>query len=355
MRVRLNNVSKNFDGTMVVKNLNLNIEDGEFMALLGPSGCGKTTTLLMIAGIYRPSEGTIEFDGRIVNRVPAKDRHLGMVFQSYALYPHMTVYENLAFPLTIQRKPKAEIRREVIQMAEMLGLTDVLDRKPGMLSGGQQQRVALGRALIKKPRLLLFDEPLSNLDARLRVTMRAEIKRLQKELGITTIYVTHDQTEALTMADRIAVMRDGALEAVGPAEMLYERPPTLFAAEFIGHPPMNLLDVALEERGEEVYARLGALLLKIPRSRTPRRFASRVKMGIRPQHVTLARQGGYPAKVYLIEPQGNQDVIICDIEGAHVSLVAAPHHNLTMGDMVNIAFHMENAHFYDSDSGRSLL
>lgn len=280
---------------------------------------------------------------------------MGMVFQSYALYPHMTVYENLIFSLAIQKNPKAEMRREAMGMAEMLGLTDVLDRKPSMLSGGQQQRVALGRALIKKPRLLLFDEPLSNLGARLRITMRAEIKRLQRELGITTIYVTHDQTEALTMADRIAVMRDGVLEAVGPAELLHEHPPTLFIAGFIGHPPMNLLDVVLEDHEGQLCARLGSLLLEVPRWRSPQRFASRVKMGIRPLHVTLVRRGGYPATVYLIEPQGDQDVIICEMEGTRISLVTAPGHNLAMGDTVHIEFQMDNVYFFDAESGKSLL
>jgi len=206
MKVRLENLTKRWGLIYGARDINLTVNDGEFIAFLGPSGCGKTTTLLMIAGIYKPTAGVIWFNERVMNRVPPKDRNVGMVFQSYALYPHMTVYENLVFPMKLKRVPAGEMRERTQRVADMLGIGHLLDRRPGQLSGGQQQRVALGRALTKQPDLLLFDEPLSNLDARLRLSMRGEIKRLQMELGITSIYVTHDQVEAMTMADRIAVM-----------------------------------------------------------------------------------------------------------------------------------------------------
>ena len=243
MRVELDNLSKAWDGVVGADRITLEVADGEMVAFLGPSGCGKTTTLLMVAGIYRPTGGTISFDGRVVNEVAPKDRGIGMVFQSYALYPHMTVFGNISYPLRLKRLEKGEIRKRVEQVADMMGIGDLLDRRIAQLSGGQQQRVSLGRALVKEPQLLLFDEPLSNLDARLRLAMRGEIKRLQSDLGITSIYVTHDQVEAMTMADKIAVMSKGVLQAYDIPEALYDRPKTLFVAGFVGNPPMNFFDV----------------------------------------------------------------------------------------------------------------
>ncbi|MEM4563275.1 MAG: ABC transporter ATP-binding protein, partial [Thermofilum sp.] len=235
--VRLENVSKIFRGGVeAVRDLNLEVKDGEFMVLLGPSGCGKTTTLLMIAGVYKPSKGYIYFDDKIVNDLEPKDRNIGMVFQSYALYPHMTVYENIAFPLRLKKLPKEEIDRRVREAASMLRIENLLDRRPSQLSGGQQQRVALARAIVKRPSLFLMDEPLSNLDAKIRVEVRAELKRLQRELGITTIYVTHDQAEAMSLADRIAVMNEGRLQQVGTPDELYYKPANTFVAGFIGAP-----------------------------------------------------------------------------------------------------------------------
>ncbi|MDK2383704.1 MAG: ABC transporter ATP-binding protein, partial [Candidatus Korarchaeota archaeon] len=228
--VRLVDLTKRFGRVVAVDHLNLEVAHGEFVALLGPSGCGKTTTLLMIAGIYRPTEGYIYFDDRVVNDLEPKDRNVGMVFQTYALYPHMKVFDNIAFPLKLKKVPKEEIERKVRRVAELLHIEDLLDRKPSQLSGGQQQRVALARALVKEPDLFLMDEPLSNLDAKLRVEMRGELKRLQKDLGITTIYVTHDQLEAMTMADRIAVLNNGRLQQYGPPEELYRKPANKFGA-----------------------------------------------------------------------------------------------------------------------------
>ncbi|HDJ83484.1 MAG TPA: ABC transporter ATP-binding protein, partial [Desulfurococcaceae archaeon] len=251
--VRLENLTKCFGRVIAVNNLNLEIKDGEFVALLGPSGCGKTTTLLMIAGIYKPTKGYIYFDDVIVNDLPPKDRNIGMVFQSYALYPHMRVFDNIAFPLKLQKLPKEEIKKRVLETAKLLRIEDLLNRKPAQLSGGQQQRVALARALAKQPNLFLMDEPLSNLDAKLRVIMRAELKRLQKSLGITTIYVTHDQVEAMTMADRIAVLNKGELQQYSTAEELYSKPSNLFVAGFIGSPPMNFIECTLVERDNKYY------------------------------------------------------------------------------------------------------
>lgn len=243
MEVVMRDVVKRFGNFKAVDNLNLTIKDGEFMALLGPSGCGKTTTLLILAGLYKPDSGEILFDDKIVNDVLPKDRNIGMCFQSYALYPHMTVEENIAFPLKMKKLPQKEIEKKVREIAGKFHIEHLLKRFPGQISGGQQQRVALARALVKEPNLLLLDEPLSNLDAGLRISMRAEIKRLQKELGITTVFVTHDQTEAMSMSDRIAVMNKGKLQDIGTPEDLYMRPKNKFIAGFIGNPPMNFLEV----------------------------------------------------------------------------------------------------------------
>src|SRR5215207_10633825 len=249
MRVLLQNLTKRFDSVTAVEALDLEIESGEFVAFLGPSGCGKTTTLLMVAGIYKPTTGGIVFGDRRVEHLLPKDRGIGMVFQSYALYPHMTVAENIAFPLELRggiAKPERE--RRIKEAAARVQVDHLLARRPAPLSGGQQQRVALARALVKQPNVLLLDEPLSNLDARLRHEVRGEIKRLQKDLGITSIFVTHDQVEALTMADRVALMRDGQLQAYAPPEELYARPRNQFVAEFVGSPPMNLLGARVIHR-----------------------------------------------------------------------------------------------------------
>ncbi len=240
-KVEFRHVAKRFADIEVIQDLDLTIEDGEFVALLGPSGCGKSTSLFVLAGIYRPSGGELLFDGRVVNEVEAKDRNVGIVFQSYALYPHMTVRDNILFPLRFKRMAREEALGRVRAAANLVRVEELLDRRPGELSGGQQQRVALARALVKEPQLLLLDEPLSNLDATLRLAMRTEIKSLQKKLGVTTILVTHDQIEATTMADRIVCMRTGRIEQIGTPDDLYRRPESLFIASFIGSPPINLI------------------------------------------------------------------------------------------------------------------
>src|SRR3989449_8649313 len=241
-RIELRNLRKQWTGAAAVAGVDLSIEDGAFIAVLGPSGCGKSTTLLMLAGIYNPTTGDIAFDGARVNDVEARDRNVGIVFQSYALYPSMTVLENIMFPLRFKKVERAEAERRAREIAGLVRIDALLERRPSQLSGGQQQRVALARALVKRPHLLLLDEPLSNLDASLRLSMRTEIRRIQRELGVTTILVTHDQIEATTMADRVVVMNGGRVEQEGAADDLYERPDTLFVASFIGSPPINLFD-----------------------------------------------------------------------------------------------------------------
>src|SRR5437763_4018482 len=249
-QVAFERVSKIYpDGTRAVNDVNLEIDDGEFMVLVGPSGCGKTTALRMVAGLEEISEGVLKIGERVVNHVPSRDRDIAMVFQSYALYPHLSVYENIAFGLRLKKMPKQEIERRVQQAAKLLGLEEYLKRKPRALSGGQRQRVAMGRAIVREPQAFLMDEPLSNLDAKLRVQMRAELARLQGDLGVTTVYVTHDQIEAMTMGDRVAVMRKGELQQVDRPQVLYDRPANLFVAGFIGSPAMNLVEATVG-RGE---------------------------------------------------------------------------------------------------------
>jgi multiple sugar transport system ATP-binding protein len=279
------------DGTRAVMGLDLGIRDGEFMVLVGPSGCGKTTALRMVAGLEEISEGVLKIGERIVNHVPSRDRDIAMVFQSYALYPHLTVYENIAFGLQLKKIPKAEIEQRVNEAARTLGLEDLLKRKPRNLSGGQRQRVAMGRAIVRKPAAFLMDEPLSNLDAKLRVQVRAEISRLQRNLGVTTIYVTHDQVEALTMGDRVAVMRKGELQQVDEPQTLYDHPKNLFVGGFIGSPAMNFVDATIERSNGSVSANLGSQSLSIDPASLDGRPALKdfegkgVIVGIRPEHL----------------------------------------------------------------------
>ncbi len=359
MEVRLEHLTKRWGKVTAVDDMNLDIRSGEFVAFLGPSGCGKTTTLLMIAGIYKPTSGFIKFDGRVVNKLPPKDRNVGMVFQSYALYPHMTVYENLTFPLKLKGVPEKEQREKAQRIADMMGIGHLMDRYPAQLSGGQQQRVALGRALIKEPALLLFDEPLSNLDARLRLTMRAEIKRLQMDLGITSIYVTHDQVEAMTMADRIAVMRDGKLQAFATPEELYERPRTLFVAGFIGNPPMNFMDVEVVQEGERYYAVNPDLRLEVDPERGAKAAGrGRVIMGIRPEHIRLAQEGETPdlqGEVFLVEPLGRDDLINVTVGQTHLHFLVDPALKLNIGDRIQLKVDTSRVQFFDPVTERSLL
>src|SRR6187549_2043265 len=279
------------DGTKAVTELDLEVEAGEFVVFVGPSGCGKTTALRMVAGLETVTSGNVKIDGQVVNDLPPKDRDIAMVFQNYALYPHMSAARNMGFALKMQGVPKSEIDRRVRDAARILGLTDSLQKKPRSLSGGQRQRVAMGRAIVRNPQAFLMDEPLSNLDAKLRVEMRAEISRIQRDLGVTTIYVTHDQTEALTMGDRVAVMRNGVLQQVAVPKELYARPRNLFVAEFIGSPAMNLVTADLERSDGDVRAAFGSYRLRLDRATLERHPAlsgyegRRVVLGIRPEDI----------------------------------------------------------------------
>lgn len=312
--VRLDHVKKVYDGGFVaVHDLSLEIKDKEFVVLVGPSGCGKSTTLRMVAGLEEVTSGTISIDGQIVNDVPPKDRDIAMVFQNYALYPHMTVFENMAFGLQLRKFPKEEIRRRVEDAAQLLELTTVLDRKPKALSGGQRQRVAVGRAIVRKPKVFLFDEPLSNLDAKLRVQMRTEISRLHQRLGATMIYVTHDQTEAMTMADRIVLMKDGHVQQVDDPLGIYGLPKNRFTAGFIGSPSMNFIEGTVERNRGLVFRELGGpVQVSIPKrleSRLKASVGQEVVMGVRPEHLRrrAGKAGtGMSVTVDVVEPMGNE-------------------------------------------------
>jgi ABC-type sugar transport system ATPase subunit len=356
MRVDLKDLYKQFGKVVAVDDLNLEIEHGDFISLLGPSGCGKTTTLLMIAGIYKPSAGYIYFGERIINNLPPKDRNIGMVFQSYALYPHMTVYDNLTFPMQLKKVPKEEMKERAQRVADMMDIGHLMDRKPAQLSGGQQQRVALGRALVKEPKLLLFDEPLSNLDARLRLSMRGEIKRLQMELGITSIYVTHDQVEAMTMADRVAVMKDGKLQAYSPPDELYDEPRTLFVASFVGNPPMNFLDVEVTRENGDYHAQAEGIDLPVSPERGEKAVGKgQVIMGIRPEDITISDDQGISGSIYGVEPLGRDDLIEVRIGETSVRVLADPELGLKMGENPVLHFDPDNVQFFDPATEQSLL
>jgi ABC-type sugar transport system ATPase subunit len=355
MKVKLEDLSKHFGSVVAVDGVNLDVQDGEFVALLGPSGCGKTTTLLMIAGIYKPTQGEIRFDDRVVNHLPPKNRNIGMVFQSYALYPHMTVFENLTFPMRLQKVPRQRMKERAEHVAQMLGIGSLLDRRPGQLSGGQQQRVALGRALAKEPDILLFDEPLSNLDARLRLSMRGEIKRLQLDLGITSIYVTHDQVEAMTMADRIAVLNGGVLEAYCPPDELYDEPRTLFIANFVGNPPMNLWSAEVVQENGAYHARHKDLDVVVPTERG-HKAAGRgsVLVGVRPEDISVS-DAGAAGEVYIVEPLGRDDLVNVNVGAVNVNVLADPELDLKIGDPVRLRFNMHKVQFFDPTTEKSLL
>ncbi|MGH9136647.1 MAG: ABC transporter ATP-binding protein [Acidimicrobiales bacterium] len=356
MRIELRGLTKAFDSANAVDGIDLAINDAEFVAFLGPSGCGKTTTLLMIAGIYRPTGGEIVFDGAVVNRLPPKQRNLGMVFQSYALYPHMSAFENMTFPLRLKKVPMEQRRESAQRVGEMMGISELLHRKPGQLSGGQQQRVALGRALVKEPDALLFDEPLSNLDARLRITMRTEIKRLQKQLGITSIYVTHDQVEAMTMAERVAIMNAGRLESFLSPDDTYARPPSRFVAGFVGNPPMEFFDVEIGEEAGIFHAKRPGVSVVVAADRGAKAAAHRgtVTLGIRPEDIAVGA-GESRGEVVAVEPLGREDLVDIEVEGLLLRALASAAVRPKLGENVNFRIDPEKVQFFDPDTKQSLL
>ena len=348
-RVELKNLRKEWGSAVAVAGIDLAIDDGAFVAVLGPSGCGKSTTLMMLAGIYQPSGGDITFDGERVNDVEARGRNVGIVFQSYALYPNMSVLENVMFPLRFKKVEPGEAEKRAREIAALVRIDMLLERRPSQLSGGQQQRVALARALVKRPHLLLLDEPLSNLDAGLRLTMRTEIRRIQRELGVTTILVTHDQIEATTMADRVVVMNGGRVEQEGAADDLYERPATLFVATFVGSPPINLFD------GQ---AAGGALSVNEARMNMAGTAQGAVVLGLRPEILRVGGDGDSGksnARITAVEPMGREVLYTADSSFGVVRFLEAgaePRH--AEGDDVPLGFPAAGALLFDKASGRRL-
>ncbi|MCD6181117.1 MAG: sn-glycerol-3-phosphate ABC transporter ATP-binding protein UgpC [Candidatus Cloacimonetes bacterium] len=355
-QVILKNVNKIYDGKVhVVKDNSLEIHDKEFMVLVGPSGCGKSTTLRMIAGLEEITSGEILIGDRVINNVPPKDRDIAMVFQNYALYPHMTVFNNMAYGLKLRKFSKAEIRQRVGEAAEILGLEELLERKPKALSGGQRQRVALGRAIVRHPQVFLFDEPLSNLDAKLRVQMRAEISKLHNRLNTTIIYVTHDQVEAMTMGDRIAVLHDGIIQQVDTPLNLYDHPCNMFVAGFIGSPAMNFIPGRMEQGETSRFISQG-IDVAIPayfneslKSHVP----GDVVLGIRPENIRIDTQGSTQALVEVVEPMGNEIVVYCVIDETRFLLRLEERMNLHPGDTISLDFKMDFAHFFDTETEKA--
>jgi multiple sugar transport system ATP-binding protein len=364
-QVSLRKLVKEYDGgVQAVKGIDLEIADHEFVVLVGPSGCGKTTTLRMIAGLEEITRGDVMIGGNVVNDIPPRDRDIAMVFQNYALYPHMSVWDNMAFGLMLRKFDKAEIKRRVDNAARILDITPLLDRKPKALSGGQRQRVAMGRAIVRDPKVFLFDEPLSNLDAKLRVQMRTEIKKVHQTVRTTTVYVTHDQVEAMTLADRVVVMNHGVIEQVGPPQELYHRPATRFVAGFIGSPAMNFIPATLEPASGALNLRLpGDILLAVPADRSARytgHAGRQVLLGIRPEHLTEPRQGraGYAdleITPEVIEPMGMETLVHFHIEGTR-DLCARldPTVPASPGTALRLTADLANMHLLDPESGRVL-
>jgi multiple sugar transport system ATP-binding protein len=352
--VTIQAVKKNFGEVPILHGVDIDIHDGSFTVLVGPSGCGKSTLLRMIAGLEQINAGEIRIGDRVVNDLPPKERDIAMVFQNYALYPHMTVRENMAFSLALAKMDKSAIDTKVGRAAEILALGALLDRYPRQLSGGQRQRVAMGRAIVRDPQVFLFDEPLSNLDAKLRVAMRSEIKELHQRLKTTSIYVTHDQIEAMTMGDKIVVMRDGRIEQTGSPLDLYDHPANQFVAGFIGSPSMNFLPGTLRRSGAGAFVELkdGTRLEAPPR--TGGVDGQPVVFGTRPEHLTLAGAGGIAAKVVVMEPTGMDTFVACRHEGVELSAVFRERHDFAPGSTVHLLPDLQRAHLFDAADGRRL-
>jgi multiple sugar transport system ATP-binding protein len=361
--VKLRKIVKKYDEVEAVRGIDLDISDHEFVVLVGPSGCGKSTTLRMIAGLEDISDGEIVIGGDVVNDVPPKDRDIAMVFQNYALYPHMTVFQNMSFGLRLKRYPKAEIRKRVDQAARILDIKELLDRKPKQLSGGQRQRVAMGRAIVRNPKVFLFDEPLSNLDAKLRVQMRTEIKKVHQQVRTTTIYVTHDQVEAMTLADRVVVMNSGVIEQVGTPQQLYHSPKTRFVAGFIGSPAMNFIPCRVEEANGGLAIRVTeALAFPVPDARADRYRGltqnGRLLLGLRPEHITDAHahlapgEVPFDANLEVTEPMGMETLVYFPLNGTQVCGRVNPNAGARDGSPLRLAADLNNMHLIDAASGQ---
>ena len=356
-------------GVTAVSDFTLDIEDKEFIVLVGPSGCGKSTTLRMVAGLEEISEGELYIGDKLVNDVAPKDRDIAMVFQNYALYPHMTVYDNMAFGLKLRKTPKAEIERRVREAAKILDIEHLLNRKPKALSGGQRQRVALGRAIVREPKVFLMDEPLSNLDAKLRVQMRTEITKLHQRLQTTFIYVTHDQTEAMTMGSRIVVMKDGFIQQVDTPQNLYDYPTNRFVAGFIGSPAMNIFNAKLEKRGDGVYATFGENAIKVPAGKLQKFISDsyigkEVYMGIRPENihdeeafVKASPDSLIDVDVEVTELMGSETYLYLKTTGKDENIIARvdPRSTSRAGDKIKVALDVNRLHFFDKDTETTIL
>jgi multiple sugar transport system ATP-binding protein len=356
--VELAEVTKRFGNVDVVRGISLQIPDGKFVALVGPSGCGKTTTLRMIAGLEEISDGEIRIGDEVVNDVPPKERDIAMVFQSYALYPHMTVFENMSFGLRLKGVPKAQIKERVERAAGILHIEELLERRPKQLSGGQRQRVAMGRAIVREPKVFLFDEPLSNLDAKLRVHMRTEIKRIHQQVRTTTVYVTHDQVEAMTLADFVVVMNKGAVEQHGPPQELYRSPRTRFVAGFIGSPSMNFMDCRVAAAGEGlVLAVAGGPSLRVPADRLDRYrpyVGREMVLGLRPEHLTEPRVDDEPSRrsrfdveLDVVEPMGMETMVFFRFGMAQICARVEPTSARGPGERMTLAAHLSHMHLVD--------
>jgi multiple sugar transport system ATP-binding protein len=358
----LENVTKCFGKVKAVDDVSLSVKDKEFLTLLGPSGCGKTTTLRLIAGLENPDKGNTYIGDKLVNDLSPKDRNVAMVFQSYALYPHMSVFDNIAFPLKLRKISKTEISKRVKEVAELLRIEGLLERKPRELSGGQRQRVALGRAMIRQPNVFLMDEPLSNLDARLRIQMRVELKKLQKDIGVTTVYVTHDQIEAMTMSDRIALMNDGKVMQVGTSEQVYSSPANIWVAGFIGSPPMNFIDCSLEVKNGETYLvhedfqlPLSGDVVDIVKEKVE---SQEIVLGFRPEDllVILKREdNAIKAKVFALEPMGDALIVNLFIGDSLVKARARADLKLKLESDIYLKIMLDKIHIFDKKSGQAIL
>jgi multiple sugar transport system ATP-binding protein len=361
--VRVENLTKRFDEVVAVSDLSLEVRDREFMVFLGPSGCGKTTTLRSIAGLEQPDEGKIYIDNVLVNDLPPANRDVAFVFQFYALYPHMTVYDNMAFPLKAVKTPKAEMDARVREVAAVLRIENLLSRIPEKLSGGEMQRVALGRAMVRRPKVFLMDEPLTNLDAKLRAEMRAELKRLQKDMGATTIYVTHDQLEAMSMGDKIAVMNEGVIQQIGTPAEVYDHPASLFVAGFVGSPTMNLLDCVCVQEDDKCFLMVGANDFKLEVSDAlgakikGNTAGSQLILGIRAEDIFVREEASeetIQTEVYVVEPLGSENIIDLKIGENILKAKTLPTLHPNIGQLIQMWFNKDRMHIFDKGTGKAV-